>query len=180
MFESEAERFRQAGIRIGADMRDAEGSLLEEVLTPFTVALRNDALQMARLYTLMFCFENAVRDLVRGRMVEKHGPDWWNTKVPSKIKNLAESRKKSAEENTWLQGQISDLLTFSEFGDLASIIIHNWDDFSDLIPTQPWIKQRMDELEKARNYIAHNRLLLAGEFQRIEMYVADWNRMVGL
>jgi hypothetical protein len=38
----------------------------------------------------------------------------------------------------------------------------------------------LDELEKARNFVAHNRLLQAGEFQRIEMYVNDWNRMVGL
>jgi HEPN superfamily Swt1-like protein len=179
MFEAEAERFRQAGIRIGADLRDVESSLLEAILTPFSVDLRNDALHMARLYTLMYCFENSVRDLVRDRLSDKHGSDWWDKKVPGKVKTLGESRKKAAEDNSWLQGQNTDLLTFVEFGDLASIIIANWEDFSDLIPTQPWVKQRMDELEKARNYIAHNRVLLPGEFQRVELYITDWNRMVG-
>ena len=67
-----------------------------------------------------------------------------------------------------------------QFGHLADIIIANWEDFSDLVPTQHWLKQRFEELEKARNFIAHNRLLLPGEFARIEMYVADWNRMVAL
>ena len=34
--------------------------------------------------------------------------------------------------------------------------------------------------KQARNYIAHNRLLLPGEFARLEVYVGDWNRQVGL
>jgi hypothetical protein len=42
------------------------------------------------------------------------------------------------------------------------------------------LKQRFDELERARNFIAHNRMLSAAEFARLEMYVGDWNRQVGL
>jgi hypothetical protein len=32
----------------------------------------------------------------------------------------------------------------------------------------------MTELEKARNFAAHHRMLLPSEFQRIYMYIADW------
>jgi hypothetical protein len=38
----------------------------------------------------------------------------------------------------------------------------------------------MTELEKARNFITHNRMLLPGEFQRIYMYIADWNKVISL
>jgi hypothetical protein len=38
----------------------------------------------------------------------------------------------------------------------------------------------MDELEKTRHFIAHNRALLPSEYQRIYMYIAEWNRVVGL
>jgi hypothetical protein len=38
----------------------------------------------------------------------------------------------------------------------------------------------MDELEKTRHFIAHNRALLTSEYQRVYMYIADWNRGVGL
>jgi hypothetical protein len=38
----------------------------------------------------------------------------------------------------------------------------------------------MDELEKTRHFIAHNRALLPSENQRVYMYIADWNRVVGL
>lgn len=180
MFEAEAERFRTAGIRVGADQRDSENSLLEETLAPFGIDLRNEALMMARLYSLVYCFENSVRTLISERLSDGHGADWWDKAIPSKVKQCAENRQKDAQENSWLEGQKKDQLGFVDFGHLCSIIVENWDDFSDLVPSQHWIKQRFDELEKTRNFVAHNRLLLPGEFQRVEMYVNDWNRMVGL
>ena len=83
-------------------------------------------------------------------------------------------------KDSWLEGEKSDLLGFVDFGMLAKIIIEKWEFFSNLVPSQHWLNQRMDELEKARNFIAHNRMLLPSEFQRIYMYVADWNRVIGL
>ena len=180
MFEAEVDRFRLAGIRVGADESASERSLLSETLDPFGVDLRNEALRMTRLYALIYCFENSVRSLLSERLLELYGSDWWNKKVPKKVRDKAESRQQDAETNSWLEGQRKDVLGFAEFGHLADIITANWDDFSDLIPTQHWLKQRFDELEKTRNFIAHNRLLQPTEFQRIEMYVADWNRVVGL
>ena len=180
MFEAEAEQFRSAGIRIGADESESERSLLSETLDPFGVDLRNEALRMTRLYALIYCFENSVRLLIGDRLRERHGLDWWQTKVPKKVKDFAESRQKNARATSWLEGEKRDVLGFVEFGHLADLITNNWDDFSDLIPSQQWLKQRFDELEKTRNFIAHNRLLQMGEFSRIEMYVADWNRQVGL
>ena len=180
MFEAEAEQFRSAGIRVGADESNAERSLLDETLDPFGVDLRNEALRMTRLYALMYCFENSVRSLISERLTEHHGSSWWTDSVPNKVRETAEARQSEALSTSWLEGQKSDLLGFVDFGSLADLIANNWEDFSDLIPTQHWMKQRFDELEKARNFIAHNRFLQPGEFQRIEMYIADWNRMVGL
>ena len=180
MFEAEAERFRKAGIRIGANIEETEKRLIEESLNPFSIDLRNEALRMCRLYALIYCFENSIRMLIKERLIEKHGTNWWEKRVSKTVKDFAQKRKDDSVKNSWLDGQKKELLTFVEFGHLADIITNNWEDFSDLIPTQHWLKQRMDELEKARNFIAHNRYLLNTEFQRIEMYINDWNRMVGL
>jgi hypothetical protein len=180
LFEAEAEQFRNAGIRFGADISEAEFNLLTEVLDPFPVHIRNAALSMTRIYALIYCFENSVREVVKDRLEEQHGLDWWEKGVPKKVRDLAESRKLEAEKNSWLEGDKKGLITFAEFGDLASIIISNWEDFADLVPSQQWLKQRFDELEQARNFIAHNRMLLPSEFRRIEMYISDWNRQVGL
>jgi hypothetical protein len=51
---------------------------------------------------------------------------------------------------------------------------------ANVVPTQHWPSQRMEEIEKARKFIAHNRMLLPSEFQRLYMYIADWNRVIGL
>lgn len=179
MFEAEADVFRKAGIQIGSNTAEAEENLLREALAPFGVARRNQALEMARLYAVLFCFENEIRDFIREALEEKEGADWQD-KLPTKIKEQAESRRETALEDTWLEGEKSDLLGFVEFGHLAQIIVAKWDLFKDIVPTQHWIKQRMEELEKARNFIAHNRMLLPGEFQRLYMYISDWNRAIGL
>ena len=95
------------------------------------------------------------------------------------VKNLPKIMEKITEGTAPKKFTISHLKSIG-FGHLSDVIVANWDDFSDLVPSQHWIKQRFDELEKARNFVAHNRLLLSGEFQRLEMYINDWNRMVGL
>ena len=179
MFEAEAERFRRAGIQIGSNSTEAEESLLKESLAPFSVQRRNDALEMARLYAILFCFENEIRDFIRDALEEKEGHDWID-KLPPKIKEHAESRRDTALKDSWLEGEKSDLLGFVDFGQLAQVIVAKWDHFKDILPTQHWLKQRMDELEKSRNFIAHNRMLLPSEFQRLYMYIADWNRVIGL
>jgi hypothetical protein len=179
MFEAEAVRFSNAGIQIGADCTVHEEQLFAETLSPFGIRLRNQALEMSRLYALLFCFENELRNLIRQTLEEKEGPDWWQG-LPQRTRRLADDRRGAALKDSWLEGEKQDNLGFVDFGMLASIVIEKWSSFEDLIPSQQWLKQRMDELEKVRNFIAHNRMLLPTEFQRVYMYIADWNRVIGL
>ncbi|KQP67208.1 hypothetical protein ASF47_03850 [Nocardioides sp. Leaf285] len=180
MFEADTEPFRRAGVRVGVDETATENRLLEEALAPFDLATRNEALRMGRLYSIIYCFENSVRDLIRSRLSEQ-ADDWWDTpRVPKKVHDTAENRLKDAEKNSWLEGVYKDVLGYVDFGGLSDIIVNNWSDFEDLIPSQHWLKQRLDELERARNFIAHNRMITSAEFRRLEMYVGDWNRQVGL
>lgn len=179
MFEAEADKFQRAGIQIGADTRATDKKLSEEALAPFSVARRNSALEMARLYAILFCFENELREFVRERLEENLGPQWMDHLSP-KVKSHSDSRKEAALKDSWLEGEKTDVLGFVDFGHLAQIIIDHWDKFKDIVPSQHWLKQRMDELEKGRNFVAHNRTLLPSEFQRMYMYIADWNRVIGL
>lgn len=181
LFDSEAERFRKAGIRIGLDRAEEEEALLFEALSQFGIQRRNDALEMARLYAVLHAFENEIRQLVKETLEENAGSDWWNGEaVPKKIKEKADNRRKIAIQDSWLEGAKDENLEYVDFGDLSQIIIANWDCFKEIIPSQSWLNQRRIELEKARNFVAHNRMLLPNEFQRIYMYVSDWNKVVGI
>ncbi len=136
---------------------------------------------MARLYAVLHAFENEVRVLVKETLDEHSIGDWWEfDAIPKKVKDNAESRQRTAMKDSWLEGAKSERLEFVDFGDLATIMIHNWNAFSDLIPSQEWLKQRMLELEKCRNFVALHRMLLPSEFQRVYMYISDWNKVVGL
>lgn len=179
MFEAEAGQFQQAGIRIGADQTETEEKLLDEALSPFPVGLRNQALEMARLYAVLYSFENHVRQFIRGTLSENEGANWIE-QLPTKVLQHAQNRQETANKDWWLEGEKTDLLGFLDFGHLAQVIVAKWEHFEAIIPSQHWLKQRMDELEKSRNFIAHNRMLLPSEFQRMYMYIADWNRVVGL
>lgn len=180
MFEAEAESFREAGVQVGVDQGKAEDNLLAESLAPFPLQLRNEALRMARLYAILYCFENSIRELIKSRLLEQDEKWWTGSRVPASVRRTAESRQADASENSWLEGVNKDILGFVDFSGLSSIILQNWAEFEDLIPSQHWLKQRMDELERARNFVAHNRMLLEAEFGRLEMYVSDWNKQVGL
>jgi Swt1-like HEPN len=181
LFEAEAEVFRNAGIDVGIDIAESEDQLLLAALSPFGVQRWNEALEMARLYAVLHAFENEIRSLIRETLDEQVGTDWWDSdSVPKKVRDQAESRQKTAEKDSWLEGSKGDRLSFVDFGDLAAIIVQNWKHFETFIPGQDWLRQRMNELEKARNFVAHNRMLLPEEFQRIYMYVSDWNKVIGL
>ncbi len=178
-FESEADLFQGAGIQVGADTGQAEERLLSEAMAPFGVASRNQAIEMGRLYVVLYCFENQLRGLIRETLLEKEGPDWVD-KLPTATTRYGKQRQQEALKDSWLEGEKSDVLGFVDFGHLAAIVVAKWTHFEDIIPSQHWLKQRMDEMENARNYIAHNRMLLPSEFQRMYMYIADWNRVIGL
>jgi hypothetical protein len=181
LFDAEAERFRRAGIQIGLDRSEQEEALLLEALSQFGIQRRNDALEMARLYAVLHAFENEIRRLVKDTLDENVGADWWNSDpLPKKIREKADGRRKTALADSWLEGAKDENLEYVDFGDLSQIIIANWELFKDLIPSQSWLNQRMIELEKARNFVAHNRMLLPNEFQRIYMYISDWNKTVGI
>ena len=149
MFESEAAKFQSAGIQIVADATFAEEQLLSESLSPFSISRRNSALEMARLYSVLHCFENEIREYIRETLSENDGIDWW-AKLPPKMKKHAESRQQTAFKDSWLEGEKSDLLGFVDFGMLSAIIIERWEHFKNIIPSQHWLNQRMEELEKTR------------------------------
>ncbi len=71
MFEADATRFQSAGIQVGADSSATEKRLLDDALAPFGVQRRNNALEMARLYAVLHCFENEVRKFIRETLKEK-------------------------------------------------------------------------------------------------------------
>ena len=66
-----------------------------------------------------------------------------------------------------------------DFSDLAKLIVNNWQEFEDLLPTQSWVQSRLDDAERSRNVIAHTNILSSEEAARLDMYLNDWIKQIG-
>ena len=145
----------------------------------FSPRILYDATKMSSVFMAFYCLENAARDLITERLLDRKGTDWWDTAVPAKIKTAVQKLKEREEKNRYHATRSSALIGYTMFGNLAQIIISNWDDFSDLLPDQAWITSRFNDLEMSRNIIMHTGTLPQIEVERIDSIVRDWIRQVG-
>lgn len=145
----------------------------------FSPRIVHQANKMSSIYVVFFCLENSVRELITDRLAERHGVDWWEDCVPKKIKDAVASLKTKEEKNRYHSQRSVASIGYTMFGNLAQIIVSQWDDFSDLFPTQAWVNSRFTDLEMSRNIIMHTGVLPDSEIERIESICRDWIRQVG-
>ncbi len=147
--------------------------------TGFSPRVVYDARKMASVFIAFFCLENSVRELITERLLARIGIDWWSSAVPQRIKTAVEKIKEKESDARYHTPRSTSLIGYTMFGNLAQIIIANWDNFSDLFPDQAWIMSRFNDLEMSRNIIMHTGTLPQLEIDRIESIVRDWSRQVG-
>lgn len=145
----------------------------------FSPVVWNNAINMSSVYQALFCIENTLRNFIVERMSERHGLNWWEDKVPSNIKIAVEKLKKGEAKNKFFSSRSDSEIGYTMLGNLGQIIINNWEDFSDIIPSQAWLTSRMDDLEMARNIIMHTGVLPQIEIDRISSIVRDLLRQFG-
>lgn len=145
----------------------------------FSPIVWHNACDMASVYQSIFCIENTIRNFIVERMSERYGLDWWNDKVPSKIKSDVIKLKTKEQRNKFFSSRSDSEIGYTMLGNLGQIIINNWEDFSDIIPSQAWLTSRMDDLEMARNIVMHTGVLPQIEIDRITSIVRDLLRQIG-
>ena len=109
----------------------------------FSPIVWNNAINMSSVYQAIFCIENTLRNFIVERMSERHGLNWWEEKVPGNIKKAVEKLKKEEQRNKFFSSRSDSEIGYTMLGNLGQIIINNWDDFSDIIPSQAWLTSRI-------------------------------------
>lgn len=146
---------------------------LEDPLLP--PARLEEAKKMAsRSYPLMYIFENSVREFIVRVMTAKHGSDWWDAKAPSQVRDRVKDRQDNEDNNPWHGKRGAHAIYYTDLGHLSRILNANWSDFSDYLPSQTWLTQKLEETEHSRNIIAHNNPLSEKDIRRIELFLSDW------
>ena len=151
----------------------------QDLLASVEEQIRAGAVAMQRVYRILFVLENVVRSLIHERLSDKHGSDWFELKATGPMKAKLADRKSKEEQNQWHSGRDTRPLFYMDFGDLAKLIINNWTEFEDLLPSQSWVQSRLDDAERSRNVVAHTNVLSSEESNRLEMYLRDWIKQIG-
>jgi hypothetical protein len=165
-------RKRHSGL-LDADLADVVSlGLLDN---QFIVAAR----QMAVVYTAIAAFENTVRDLVSGVLLEGHGEGWWQTCVSERVRKRAESRREDEQKHRFHKQRGEEPINYTEFGDLINIMRANWPDFEAFLPSPEWASSIVEAVERSRNVIMHSGTLDAEDVARVGIHIRDWIKQVG-
>jgi len=134
---------------------------------------------MSNVYTTIAAFENMVRQFVVKILMEHEGENWWNNCVPDKIRKNAESRKSEEEKIKWHTQRGESMINYVDFGDLASIMLKNYEWFEVHLISIDWARQIFQTLERSRNVIMHSGELGKRDVERIGTNIRDWISQVG-
>ena len=174
-----------------ADLRRLEQQYGVEVMSPesvsddpygsfypqFPKSLRDSAREMAQHYEVFYCLENFIRDLVIEQLESLHGADWWDDKVPDKVKeNVAFNMQREKDEG--VTPRSPDLIDYTTFGELSNIIDANWDDFGDIFNSRKGVSRVLGRLNLLRGPIAHCSELSEDEVVRLTISLGDWFRLM--
>lgn len=146
--------------------------LAKEYSESLSLALLDDdcvesAKLMATVYTAIAAFENMVRQFVVKILMEHEGENWWEECVPDKIRKSAETRKSEEDKIKWHTHRGDSMINYVDFGDLASIMLKNYEWFEVHIISIDWARQIFQTLERSRNVIMHSGVLGKRDIERI-------------
>lgn len=142
----------------------------------FPERLRAEALEMAKHYEIFFCLENAIRSIIKSRL-EETSSDWWESRVPENVRNNA-VKNRSKELGTGVTPRSSEMLAYTNFGELGEIIKANWPIFSDMLTDIRAVEAVLSRLNTLRAPIAHCCTLSEDEVVRLNLSVRDWFRLM--
>jgi len=157
---------RHVVIRIDASLPQVDACL--------STTLLKDARKMAQVYPKYYVLENSIRVVIKRILENSYGNLWWQTRVAKPVRDTVADRMKKEAKQPWHGKRAQHEIFYSDFGDLAKIIKKNWSDFEDFFPSQPWVTQRLEELEHPRNVMAHHNPISHEDLRRIDLYFHDW------
>lgn len=137
------------------------------------LSISNDLIEkgkrMANAYVALYALENHIRNYIDTKLTEKIGADYIiSIAIPKKLKQGIETRKSQEQSKKWLPLRGDNDLYYLDLIDLADVIANNWDYFKDDIPSQEWIKIKMQDVYDIRCLIAHNSYISDDNIQLLE------------
>jgi hypothetical protein len=174
ILETELQKLEGRGIQIEHTRTIVKAQVVDVDL--FESDILQEARKMADFYVIYYSVENSIRRLISERLEEKHGPGWWNARVPAGVQTEV-GKKQREERDTAMSIRSEDPLSYTNFGELIAIFEANWADFSDTLRSDKAVRQILSQFNKVRNLVAHSCALNEDEITRFKLLVKDWFRI---
>jgi hypothetical protein len=149
------------------------------VLDEFNMESRIKAKRMGRIYELLFCLENSMRELIERTLKENRDLGDWTDGIKVDILSNARKREEQDQETRWHGPRGESILNYLDFPDLGAIILDRWGDFQDLLGDRRWVERYFGEMNPTRRALAHTGDLTDFDVERMEMRVREWLMVVG-
>ena len=154
---------------------------IERILS--ITSLPDDLVQQAKtmsaVYVAVAAFENSVRELILGVLLEAIGEDWWTSAISQKVSDRAEKRKADEDKIKWHTNRGMHPLYYTTMADLVNAIRNNWEHLERYVQSVDWVASIFDAVERSRNVIMHNGTLAQGDIERLGIFIRDWIKQVG-
>lgn len=140
-----------------------------------------EAIDMAKVYPLLYVLENSMREVIKRIMKAKYGGGWWDTQLTTgqlkAVHQKASDRKKN--EKKWHQRRGAHEIDYVDLADLGSIIQNRTADFfPHILDDVDWFRSLMKELEPSRNVIGHMNPLDANNIKGLEVGIERWSKLL--
>lgn len=167
---------RQLGLDLGLSPQSAQ-SADADYYPQLQTEVRKEAASMGSHYEVFYSLENTIRQQI-SEILSADAEDWWTTQyIPGQIKKDCEGRRKK-EIEAGMTPRSTDILAFSNFGELSEIIKMNWPIFSQTFSNVKAVEKVMGTLNSLRLPIAHCSPLAEDEVLRLRLAVRDYFRLM--
>lgn len=142
-----------------------------EIALPVRNEVILGASQMVPAYARFFIMENTLRAVLREELRRTYGTKWVEQIGPLLLVNKENGEKDRIMKA--MQETPEQILEYVYYYDLKAIVDKFWNVFKPIFPHKERVLMKLEELERLRNDIAHNRLLSSNDIKRIEVYYMD-------
>ena len=165
----------ETGVEFG-HQKAKEQDIDQTYYPQFAEWLRAEAERMSANYIIFYCLENHIRSMIVERLQEEYGSNWWEQSVPESVRKNAEKNQKN-EVQSGIAPRSTELIDFTNFGELGEIIKSNWEIFSDMFRDKVAVEKILATLNHLRAPIAHNKALAENDEVRLHLEMRnlfDW------
>jgi hypothetical protein len=138
-----------------------------------------DAVRMAEIYSVLYAFENSMREWIDGHLTAAYGSKWNDDpKIVNTTMRGRVARNRAAEDRSRYHSRRDQrFIYYTDLGDLPDIAHseNGWKVFKPpMLPSDKWLHGRVEVIEMSRNVVAHMNPLARRDIDRIRLNFEDW------